>query len=134
MDRCKKTGTAGSIEDRINEVQEILRLEKQASLVKGIAESSGMSYNILFTDAGYDRHFITRDNRRLRHLFDLAGCLETMDDSIFKQHVNQFKNDFSRWVKDVFCNEELACRMLNAGTRHEMKKLIAGEMNRLFNR
>ena len=125
-----KTQGQGSIDDRISEVQDLIRLEKQANLVREIAENSRMSYNSLFTDAGYERHFVTMDNKRLRHLFDLAAALESMEDIIFKQHVNQFKNDFSRWVKDVFHHEELSYRMSKAGTRHEMKRIVAEEVGK----
>lgn len=55
-----------------------------------------------------EKYFFLNDGRSLKDMFELANCLETINEEIFFHHVNDFKNDFSNWIKDVFGNKGLA--------------------------
>jgi len=60
---------------------------------------------------------------------DLIKALRTMDDSTFNEHVNEKKNDFVKWVRDVFKDPYLAeqfQRLLRKymGRKQPLDKLI----------
>ena len=55
-----------------------------------------------------ENYFFLNDGRVLKDLFELAECLETIDNNTFFHHVNDGKNDFSNWIRDVFNDKDLA--------------------------
>ena len=48
------------------------------------------------------------DGREIRNVRELGKTLAHMADETFGYHANQSKNDFSRWVKDVIGDDQLA--------------------------
>ena len=71
-----------------------------------------------------EHHFVVADGRRLKNIIELADALETMSEEIFSHHVNEFKNDFSAWVKDIFYDHSLAEDMARAKNRLETQIAI----------
>ena len=59
-------------------------------------------------EAPEEHHFVVADGRKLKSIMELADALETMSEEIFRHHANEFRNDFSAWVKDVFYEHSLA--------------------------
>lgn len=59
-------------------------------------------------EAPVEHHFVVADGRKLKNILELADALETMSEEIFRHHVNEARNDFSNWVKDVFYDHSLA--------------------------
>src|SRR3989338_5512140 len=59
-------------------------------------------------EAPVEHHFVVADGRKLKNIIELADALETMSEEIFRNHSNEFRNDFSSWVKDVFYDHSLA--------------------------
>ena len=59
-------------------------------------------------EAPEEHHFVVADGRKVKNIMELADALETMSEEIFRHHANEFKNDFSAWVKDVFYEHSLA--------------------------
>ena len=72
-------------------------------------------------EAPEERHFVVADGRKLKNIIELADALETMSEEIFRHHVNEFKNDFSSWVKDVFYDNSLADDISRGKNRLEMQ-------------
>lgn len=70
-------------------------------------------------EAPVEQHFIVADGRKLKNIIELADALETMTEEIFRHHVNEAKNDFSTWVKDVFYDHSLAEDIARAKNRME---------------
>jgi hypothetical protein len=62
-------------------------------------------------------HFVLSDGRRLKSLFELADAVHDMNDDIFRSHVNDARNDFSSWVKDIFDEPHLAEELKGTGDR-----------------
>jgi len=75
-------------------------------------------------EATYEQHFVVADGRRLKNIIELADALETMSEEIFSHHVNEFKNDFSTWVKDVFYDHSLAEDIQMAKNRLEAQIVV----------
>ena len=78
----------------------------------------------LLGEAPEEHHFIVADGRKLKNIIELADALETMSEEIFRHHVNEFKNDFSAWVRDVFYEHSLAEDMSRAKNRLETQIAI----------
>ena len=68
----------------------------------------------LFVNAPEDKRFVLADGRVLKNVKELSDALEHMGDDVFRTHVNNGKNDFSSWVRDVLNEQELADDMLKA--------------------
>lgn len=75
-------------------------------------------------EAPVEHHFVVADGRKLKNIIELADALETMSEEIFNHHANEFKNDFSNWVKDVFYDHSLAEDISRAKNRLETQIAI----------
>ncbi len=63
---------------------------------------------LLRDDISPEKHFWARDGTIIRNLSELEPAIDSMDDETFSFHVNEEKNDFSSWVRDVIGDSELA--------------------------
>ncbi|MBS3113917.1 hypothetical protein J4448_02350 [Candidatus Woesearchaeota archaeon] len=75
-------------------------------------------------EAPVEQHFVVADGRKLKNIIELADALETMSEEIFRHHVNEAKNDFSNWVKDIFYDHSLAEDIARAKNRLETQIAI----------
>ena len=75
-------------------------------------------------EAPEEHHFVVADGRKLKNIIELADALETMSEEIFRHHANEFKNDFSYWIKDVFYDHSLAEDISHAKNRLETQIAI----------
>lgn len=67
-----------------------------------------------------EEYFRLSNGRVLKNLNELLNALKSMDEETFEFHVNENKNDFGNWVKDVFKDEELAKSIFNFKTREDV--------------
>ena len=79
-------------------------------------------------EALVEQHFVVADGTKLKSILELADALETMSEEIFRYHANEFKNDFSSWVKDVFYDHSLAEDISRAKNRLETQIAILRRM------
>lgn len=75
-------------------------------------------------EAPEEHHFVVADGRKLKNIIELADALETMSEEIFRHHVNEARNDFSNWVKDVFYDHSLAEDISMAKNRLETQIVV----------
>jgi len=80
--------------------------------------------------APQEQCFILQDGRKMRTVYHLIDELETMPNAIFKDHVNEFKNDFANWIDHVFHDKSLADEMREAETKMEMQLTLLKELVR----
>jgi hypothetical protein len=59
-------------------------------------------------------YFKLIDGSEIKNLMELADALHNMSDDVFYYHVNEQRNDFSNWIKDVFKHEKLANEILKS--------------------
>jgi len=57
-------------------------------------------------------------------VFELIDALDSMNDGVFKAHVNESENDFSNWLRDVFGDDDLAEGITCTKDRIETQRLI----------
>lgn len=56
------------------------------------------------------------DGQILKNLRELRDAFAVMNDHTFTYHVNDAKNDFHNWVKDIVRDDALAHQLLKAGS------------------
>lgn len=71
-----------------------------------------------------EKAFRVRDGNQLRNLKDLHDCFEGMDENTFDHHVNEERNDFSSWVRDVLDDDKLANDLEEASGKTVMYLLV----------
>jgi hypothetical protein len=72
--------------------------------------------------------FQCHDSCMIDDMGDLADKLTTMSDETFAYHVNNSKNDFSIWIRDVIGDTELADALRRADTRNEAQAMVANRV------
>jgi hypothetical protein len=88
----------------------------------------------VFGHAPEEHHFVVSDGRVLKNLKELADALHDMSDEIFRQHVNEFKNDFQNWVNDIFHEEELAEELAHVKSQLEAEVAVLRHLVKKINR
>lgn len=71
--------------------------------------------------AAVDKVFVLADGNTITSLMDLALNVDQMHDHLFYHHVNEERNDFSNWIKDVFEEIELAESLMNAKEKKDFQ-------------
>ena len=64
-----------------------------------------------------DKKFWISDGRQVSSLKELHNTLEHMNGDTFNYHVNESKNDFYNWVKDVYGDKKLADDLIDCNTK-----------------
>lgn len=75
-------------------------------------------------EAPEEHHFVLEEGKKLKNLYELIDELETMTEETFKKHVNEFKNDFATWIKDIFEANDLSDELRSIQDRMETQKAI----------
>ncbi len=76
-----------------------------------------------------EHHFILRDGRRIKNLEELTHFLKFMDESTFKHHVTNDKNDFADWIKNIVEDNELANNIKGSKSKEHMLRHLEFNKN-----
>lgn len=79
--------------------------------------------------ASQENAFELKDGRKLYDLEDLFEALKTMDEKIFRHHVNQDQNDFIDWIKEVLGDKKLGRKLRWTTTRETTLEKIKEHMD-----
>lgn len=71
-----------------------------------------------------EHYFYLRDGRVLKDLIDLSECLETINNDVFYHHVNDARNDFANWIRDIFERKELADEIMSIREPRRVQVII----------
>jgi len=71
-----------------------------------------------------EKTFFLKDGRKLTTLYELIDELETMNDGVFNDYVNDMKNDFASWVEGVFGEKPLADEMRSIRNRMDTQRAV----------
>lgn len=63
-------------------------------------------------------------NMELRSLPELSVAVESIDDDVFRYHVNKDKNDFESWIRDVLLDKDLAREIARVKTKETLLRKI----------
>lgn len=68
-----------------------------------------------------DKRFVLSNGQVIGSLKELALELDNLGDDVFYYHVNEERNDFSNWLKDVLKEMELAEHLMDAKEKHDFQ-------------
>ena len=85
----------------------------------------------LLADVPEQKRFWCHDGKLLNNMAELEMALKQMIDETFRYHVNQNKNDFSTWVRDVIGDEELAGDLQDSSTHAQAAKYVSDRILQL---
>lgn len=90
--------------------------KKEAARKKDTKPKASKRSKRIHKDIPIEHHFLLIDGSTVQGLEDLADAFERMSDDVFFYHVDEFKNDFANWVKDIFDEKDLAEHLALAKT------------------
>ena len=73
---------------------------------------------------GPENYFNLNNGGVIKDIKELLFALKEIDDKTFKSHVNEKRNDFSFWIRDVFKNDYLADRLQLVGSKEGTIKIL----------
>lgn len=82
-------------------------------------------------NAAPEQCFWVNNGPILRNIEELASYLPDMPNEAFQHHVNNEKNDFSSWIKDVIGDGKLANEILSSKSKDSAVKKIRNRLNSL---
>ena len=71
---------------------------------------------------------------KIKNLEELANVLPEISDDTFQHHVNNEKNDFSNWIRDVVGDQQLANDLLSSKSKYSALNKIRNRLNSLKNK
>jgi hypothetical protein len=75
-------------------------------------------------NAPADQVFFMVNGQKLKNYGELAKVLGRIEDNVFNHHVNEYKNDFVNWIRDVFKDIELAKKIAGIKDKDKMQLVI----------
>jgi len=82
-------------------------VEKKVKVTNN-SQSEVWIYHEVYGKAPEKYHFVLKDGKKLKDLKELTESLNNMSEEVFRHHVNDIRNDFSKWINDVFKEKDLA--------------------------
>ena len=90
--------------------------------------------DMVLADAPDDKRFFCHDGCAPRNLYQLADCLSHISADSFRHHVNETRNDFANWVRDVFGDDKLEKDLAKAGGLKEAAEIVRSRIAWLKNK
>jgi len=78
-----------------------------------------------------EHYFIVSDGSEIRNLSELADGLHKMEDTTYRHHANEYKNDFYSWISMIYNDERLANLLLHSVSREEAKINVDNRLNEM---
>jgi hypothetical protein len=98
-------------------------LERKLGEFRNLLQSADRfrNFNVISPEGN---SFLLSSGMRLHSIQHLLNELPHMSDDIFYMHVNDSKNDFASWIRDVFKLEDLSMQMSRAKSREEILEIL----------
>ncbi|MBW2990266.1 hypothetical protein KY348_01025 [Candidatus Woesearchaeota archaeon] len=71
-----------------------------------------------------DKYFYVADGTVIRSLNELPDALRNMSPETFSSHVDEYKNDFYIWIREVFEMSTLARKVRNIKRKEDLAKQV----------
>ncbi len=85
----------------------------------------------LLSDVPDEKRFWSSDGQLLKNMTELETYLKAVSHDTFHYHVNETKNDFSNWVRDVIEDEKLAQDLQKSKTRTQASRYVSERISEL---
>jgi len=79
----------------------------------------------MYEDVKPEHYFYLNNGNIIKNLFELNNALKTIDEETFRYHVNENRNDFSAWIRDVLKDDRLANSVSKAITREDIIRILS---------
>ena len=81
-----------------------------------------------------EKRFHCHDGTILNNIYDLKTALGTISADTYSHHVNEGKNDFARWVREVLGDDKLAKDLAKMPEQKDAAMLVAERISWLQDR
>ncbi len=78
-------------------------------------------------------YFKLSNGQIIKHLDELPEAIEQMDETLFRDYVDESKNDFAKWIYDVFRLAELSSLLGNVKSKKESARIIRAYLHQKKN-
>ena len=78
----------------------------------------------ILSDVNPEHHFWVNNGPVLKNLEELYKALSKMKKETYVHHVNNDKNDFSNWVRDITGDEKLAENLLKTKSKKDTVAIV----------
>lgn len=85
----------------------------------------------ILSDVPEQNYFITKEGKTIKNITELSELLKEVNEEVFSYHVNEERNDFSNWIKDVIKDTDLAKSMINHIQKERMQETVEKRIKRL---
>jgi hypothetical protein len=85
-------------------------------------------------DVPDDKRFWCNDGKVITNLRDLGMSMRDMNNGTYRYHRDEGKNDFSKWVREVVGDTELATELDRAESREQAAGAVAKRISFLESR
>jgi hypothetical protein len=75
-------------------------------------------------DASAQEVFVLLNGQRLKNVKELADVMGKLEDHVFNHHVNDARNDFAQWLKDVFKEVDLAKEVSGCRDKNRLQLVL----------
>jgi hypothetical protein len=100
------------------------QLEIEAT-IKAAAERPNLpEWKLQEKEVTPEQYFILKNGQPVKSLRELIDILDYIDDTTFEHHVNEYRNDFSNWIRDVIGDADLADKVQAAENRGSMLRAL----------
>lgn len=86
----------------------------------------------LLKNADPTHFFFLADGTIIKNIKELIFMLDDLPEWVFKHHVNDQKNDFASWIRNVLGDQNLAEKISGVKSSEEMKKIIIRHVLKLL--
>src|SRR3989344_979980 len=85
----------------------------------------------LLCNASPEQCFWVNNGPVLKNIEELADALQQMNDETYFHHANKEKNDFSKWIGDIFQDQKLANDLLSSRNKESAVKKLKSRISSL---
>ncbi len=76
------------------------------------------------SDVNPDNNFWACDGSVLKNLDELLNFVKNTQDNVYGYHVNEERNDFSNWIRDIMGDVKLAGDLSKTKAKEESVKIL----------
>jgi len=104
----------------LKEALRFMNKKEQEHMMKVIEKRSILDKKVPEQNA-----FVLKDGVKLRSLRDLKDHLTFMQDDVYKYHVNNTKNDFYNWTRDILLQNKIASDILDISKKDDLYEYLS---------
>lgn len=101
-----------------------MKTKRKVVRKKRVKKKKSMKKKDILKDTNPENYFFVQDGKVIKNVLELSRQLDNMTDDIFRHHVNEMKNDFASWIKNVFKQEKLAKELLKTIDKDKTQIII----------